>query len=89
MERGVTSFILIYFGSGAVEVVVNALPESLLAALGTVASWLPAIGMAALLGYLVSDAGSFALFLFGWACNGYQGLSTTGVIVFAILIALL
>jgi len=89
VERGVTSFILIYFGSGAVEVVVNALPESLLAALGTVASWLPAIGMAALLGYLVSDAWSFAFFIFGWACYGYLGLSTTGVIFFAIVIALL
>lgn len=89
VERGVTSFILIYFGSGAVEAVVNALPESLLAALGTVANWLPAIGMAALLGYLVSDIWSFAFFIFGWACYGYLGLSTTGVIFFAIVIAFL
>lgn len=89
VERGVTSFILIYFGSGAVEAVVNALPTSLLSALSTVASWLPAVGMAALLGYLVSERWSFAFFIFGWACYGYLGLSTTGVIFFAVVVALL
>lgn len=89
VERGVTSFILIYFGSGAVEMVVSALPTALLDALGTVASWLPAIGMAALLGYLVSDIWSFVFFLFGFACYGYLGLSTTGIIFPAAVVALL
>ena len=89
IERGLTSFIFVYFGAGAVETVVNALPASLLTALGTVASWLPAIGMAALLGYLVSDAWSFVFFLFGFACYGYLGLSTTGIIFVALVVALL
>ena len=89
IERGLTSFIFIYFGADAVEAVVNALPASLLAALGTVASWLPAIGMAALLGYLVSDVWSFVFFIFGYACFGYLGLSTTGIIFVALVVALL
>ena len=89
LERGLTSFIFIYFGADAVEAVVNALPASLLDALGTVAAWLPAIGMAALLGYLVSDVWSFVFFLFGFACYGYLGLSTTGIIFVALVVALL
>lgn len=89
IERGLTSFLLIYFGSGAVEVVVNALPESVLTALGVVANWLPAIGMAALLGYLVSDIWGIMFFVFGFACYGYLGLSTTGIVFVAAVIAYL
>lgn len=89
LERGLTSFLLIFFGANAVSAVVDALPVSILNALQVVASWLPAIGMAALLGYLVSDVWSFVFFIFGYACFGYLNLSTTGIVFLAAVVAIL
>lgn len=89
IERGLTSFLLVYFGSGAVESLVNALPAPLMTALGTVAKFLPAIGMAALMGYLVDDVWGIIFFVFGFAMNQYLGLSTTGIIFPAIIIGYL
>ena len=88
-ERGVTAFLLVYFGADAVQALVNALPDKLLAALGTVAKFLPAIGMAALMGYLCDDAWGVFFFVFGFAMNQYLGLSTTAIIFPAVIIAYL
>jgi PTS system mannose-specific IIC component len=58
-------------------------------ALSRVASFLPAIGMAALMGYLVDDIWGIMFFVFGFAMNGYLGLSTTAIIFPAVIIAYL
>ena len=87
VERGLPSFLLIYFGTGAVEVIVNLLPPAIITAFSAIAKFLPAIGMAALMGYLVEDIWGIVFFLFGFACYVYLGLSTTGIIFIAIVIA--
>ena len=89
IERGLTSFLLVYFGAGAIEALVAALPAPLMTALSRVASFLPAIGMAALMGYLVDDIWGIVFFVFGFAMNGYLGLSTTAIIFPAVIIAYL
>jgi len=89
IERGLTSFLLVYFGAGAIEALVAALPAPLMTALSRVASFLPAIGMAALMGYLVDDIWGIMFFVFGFAMNGYLGLSTTAIIFPAVIIAYL
>lgn len=86
-ERAVPSFLLIYFGTGAVETVVNLLPPAVVTAFSAVAAFLPAIGMAALMGYLVEDIWGIVFFLFGFACFEYLGLSTTGIIFVAVIVA--
>ena len=58
-------------------------------AFAAVATVLPAIGMAALMGYLVEDIWGIVFFLFGFACYVYLGLSTTAIIFPAIVVAYL
>ena len=89
LERGLTSFLLVYFGSGAVDALMNLLPASILVGLSQVAKFLPAIGMAALMCYLAEDAWGVFFFVFGFAMNQYLGLSTTAIIFPAVVIAYL
>lgn len=89
VERGVPSFVLIYFGASAVDTVMGLLPPAIIAAFSAMAKFLPAIGMAALMGYLVDDLWGIVFFLFGFACYEYLGLSTTGIIFLAVVIAYL
>lgn len=89
LERGVPSFLLIYFGTGAVDAVMGLLPAGIITAFSAVAKFLPAIGMAALMGYLVDDIWGIVFFLFGFACYEYLGLSTTGIIFIAVVVAYL
>jgi len=87
VERGIPSFLLIYLGSGAVESVMNLLPPAIITAFSAIAKFLPAIGMAALMGYLVEDIWGIVFFLFGFACYEYLGLTTTGIIFIAVIVA--
>lgn len=87
LERGLPSFLLIYLGTGAVDSVMGLLPPAIVTAFSAIAKFLPAIGMAALMGYLVEDAWGIVFFLFGFACYEYLGLSTTGIIFVAVIIA--
>lgn len=89
LERGLPSFLLIYFGTGAVDTIVGLLPPAIITAFSAIAKFLPAIGMAALMGYLVEDVWGVIFFLFGFACCEYIGLSTTAIIFPAIIVAYL
>ena len=89
LERGVPSFLLVYFGTAAVDALLAFMPASLMTAFAAVATVLPAIGMAALMGYLVEDIWGIVFFLFGFACYVYLGLSTTAIIFPAIVVAYL
>ena len=89
IERGLTSFLLVYFGAGAIDALLGFLPANVMNAFGAVAKFLPAIGMAALMGYLIDDAWGIVFFIFGFAMNQYLGLSTTAIIFPAIVIAYL
>lgn len=89
IERGLTSFLLVYLGSGAIDSLMAILPASILTGLGKVAKFLPAIGMAALMCYLAEDGWGVFFFVFGFAMNQYLGLSTTAIIFPAVVIAYL
>lgn len=89
LERGVPSFLLVYFGTAAVDALLAFMPASLMTAFAAVATVLPAIGMVALMGYLVEDIWGIVFFLFGFACYVYLGLSTTAIIFPAIVVAYL
>ena len=87
--RGVTSFILMYFGSDAVSALVNSLPSAVIDALSATGSWLPCIGIAVLLVYLVNNKLGLLVFAVGFAAAGYLGLTSTSIILFAALFAVI
>ena len=78
---------MFYIGTGAVDSVMGLLPPAIVTAFSAIAKFLPAIGMAALMGYLVEDAGGIVVCLFGFACYEYLGLSTSGIIFVAGIIS--
>ena len=85
--RGVTSFLLMYFGADAVTYVVAALPERVMSAISATGSWLPCIGIAVLLVYLSNSAWGLVVFAAGFAAFGYLGLSSTSILLFAVVFA--
>lgn len=84
VERFLPSFLLLYFGVDAVNAFVTMMPATLLGAISKVGSWLPCIGMAALLVYLANDAFGLIIFIIGFAAYGYLGLNSTSIIFFAL-----
>lgn len=89
LERGVTSFILVYFGSGPIRAFLNWLPQNIMNSFSALGMVLPAIGMAALMVFLVNDGWGIIFFIFGFAMNQYLKLSTMGMLFPAIIIAYL
>lgn len=89
IQRGVTSFLLVYFGTPAVDAVLAIIPNSLVKAFAAIANFLPAIGMASLMGYLVDDIWGIVFFVFGWACYGYLKIDWSAIVFIAIVVAYL
>ncbi len=87
--RGVTSFLLMYFGADAITFVVNALPEKIMNAISATGNWLPCIGVAVLLVYLSNSIWGLLVFAAGFAAFGYLGLTSTSILLFAVIFAYL
>lgn len=88
-ERGVTSFILVYFGSGPIKAFLNWLPQNIMNSFSALGMVLPAIGMAALMVFLVNDGWGIIFFILGFAMNQYLKLTPMGMLFPAIVIAYL
>lgn len=86
IAKAVPCFLLIYFGAPVVESLMNALPETLLYALGRFSKIMPAIGMGMLLKYIVNDKWSFAFFVFGFALFSFMGLNYLNIAIVAVIV---
>lgn len=79
-------FVAIYFGTGLVESVVNAIPNWLTDGLTVASKILPAYGFALLLNTMMTRKNIIFL-LAGFSITAYSGISITAVSIFAILLA--
>lgn len=87
LTRGATSFLLMYFGADAVASVINMLPANIMSAISATGSWLPCIGIAVLLVFLSNSVWGLLVFAVGFAAYGYLGLTSTSILLFAVIFA--
>ena len=73
INRFLPSFIIIVFGPKMIDSLVAILPEKILYALQALGGILPAVGMSALLIYLVKDKWYFLFYVLGFAFSVYLG----------------
>ena len=81
-------FCAVYFGSGAIDWLVNAVPEFVLNGFAAAANILPVMGFAMLLRLIYRKELLPYLFL-GFLLTSYMGVSTLGVALLAAIIAIL
>lgn len=87
--RFVPAFLMMYFGSEYVATLLNVLPETLLSGMAKFGNFMPAIGIALLMKFLIREKWYLAFFVFGFALYAYLGMSVLGAAVFALVIAIL
>ena len=87
--RFVPSFLMMYYGSEYVSGLLEIMPEKLLAGMSNFGNFMPAIGVALLMKFLIRENWYLAFFVFGFALYAYLGMSVLGSVVFALVIAIL
>lgn len=87
--RFVPAFLMMYFGSEYVSTLLAVMPQKLLAGMSKFGNFMPAIGIALLLKFLLREKWYVAFFVFGFALYAYLGLSVLGACVFALVIAIM
>ena len=80
-------FIAVYFGSGAVEAVINAIPQVILDGMNKASTMLPALGIALLMNYIV-DKETMPYIILGFTLAAFLGMNTLGVSAIGLVIAL-
>lgn len=85
---GIPAFILVYFGGGVAENLLNSLPESLVQALSVVGALMPALGIAILLNYL-GNKKLVGFFILGFFMTIYLDLDIMAVTIFSAVIGVL
>jgi mannose/fructose/N-acetylgalactosamine-specific phosphotransferase system component IIC len=87
--RFIPAFLLIYVGSDVIQPVLEWLPTWLLRGMANFGNFMPAIGIALLLKFLIRERWYLAFFVFGFSLFAYLGMSVLGASVFALVIAIL
>ncbi len=83
----VPMFLAVYFGSGAVEAIINAIPQVVLDGLNKASSLLPALGIALLMNYIV-DKTSIPFIILGFVLAAFMGTNSLGIALLGLVIAL-
>ncbi len=83
----VPMFLAVYFGSGAVEAIINVIPNVVLAGLNKASSLLPALGIALLMNYIV-DKDAIPFMILGFVLAAFMGVSSLGIALIGLAIAL-
>ncbi len=85
--RFVPSFLVLYFGSSAVDGLVAAIPDWLTNIFTVVGGVLPALGIAVLVKMLLPDVRYLAYLIIGYVCVAVLGMSTVALTFVAVSIA--
>jgi len=85
---GVPAFLMVRFGSGWAQNLINAVPASVINALQVVGGMMPALGVAMLLNYLGKKK-LIPWFFGGFFLSEYSGLDLMAISIFAAIIALI
>ena len=83
----ILSFVFIYYGVGAISAFLDMLPETILHALSQLAKVLPAVGMALLLKYNISNKVMFIFFIFGFMLFSYAGMTFIPIAIIGLVVA--
>lgn len=82
----VPMFLALYFGSGAVEAIINAIPQVILDGLNKASTLLPALGIALLMNYIMDRDSTPYVFL-GFVLAAFLGMNTLGIAAIGLIIA--
>lgn len=77
----------IYFGKGAVQSLLNVVPEVVTHIITVLGGVLPALGIAMLMNMLIKEKVQLIFFLFGFAMIAFAGLNTISLVFVALLVA--
>lgn len=81
-------FLGCYLGAPAVQAIIDALPDVLVKGLSRSSSLLPALGMALLMQFMF-EAKTAPYFFIGFTLSAYLGLSTLGITILGVCLALI
>jgi PTS system mannose-specific IIC component len=87
--RAVPTFLAIYFGSGAIDTVVAALPEDIMKGLTVAGSIIPSVGIGLLMLMMIKKGELWTFLVAGFTLAVYLGLSVLPITLIALPIALI
>lgn len=87
LVRIVPVWAAIFFGQGAVEALLNGMPEIITSVISVLGGVLPALGIAMLMNMLIKEKIAVIFFLFGYALAAFAGLSTVAILFIALAVA--
>lgn len=89
LVRAVPIWAAIYYGRGAVEALLKAIPVQITSIITVLGGLLPALGIAMLMNMLIKDKLQIIYFLFGFSMVAFAKMSTIGLVFIAVLVAYL
>lgn len=87
--RAIPAFIALQFGSGAIEDIVNSLPDTIMSGLSNSGKIIPAVGIALLMIIMIKNAKLWVFLILGFVLTSYLGLSVLPVTLIALPFAYL
>ena len=87
--RAVPTFLAIYFGAGAIDAVVAALPESIMEGLSVAGAIIPSVGIGLLMLMMMKKGELWTFLIAGFTLAVYLGLSVLPITLIALPIALI
>ncbi|MEI5990833.1 PTS mannose/fructose/sorbose/N-acetylgalactosamine transporter subunit IIC [Enterococcus crotali] len=89
MIRAVPTFLAIYFGAGAIDKIVEALPESIMNGLSVAGSIIPSVGIGLLMLMMLKKGELWTFLIAGFTLAVYLDLSVLPITLIALPIALI
>lgn len=87
--RAVPTFLAVYFGAGAIEAAVEALPAVIISGLGIAGKIIPAVGIGLLMQMMIKKAELWVFLIAGFAMAVYLNLSVLPITLIALPFALI
>ena len=87
--RALPTFLAIYFGAGAIESAVAALPDSIMTGLSVAGKIIPAVGIALLMQMMIKKGEMWVFLILGFTLTVYLDLSVLPITLIALPIALI
>ena len=87
--RAVPIFLVVYFGQGVVDTMLNSVPEIVTHMISVLGGVLPAIGIAMLMNIVIKDKLQLIFFFAGFVLMSFAGLSMIAIVFLAALVAYL
>lgn len=87
--RAVPVFLVVYFGQGVVDTLLNSVPEVVTHIISVLGGVLPALGIGMLMNIVIKDKAQLIFFLAGFVLLSFAGLSMIAIVFLAALVAYL